>query len=94
MSSSHSQRINITLPAGLLKQVDRLVEHDYGNRSTIIRNALLEYVRQPNHKLIADPDSVNIAKMYQELKAEHEYLDPADAELIQFLYQQRMRRQS
>lgn len=92
MSSSHSQRINITLPPGLLKQVDRLVEHNYGNRSTIIRNALLDYVRQPSNKLIANPNSVNIAKLYRELKAEHPYLNPDDAELIQFLYEQRTKK--
>lgn len=90
MSSMYSQRITISLPAGLLQQVDRLADHSYGNRSIVIRNALLEFVRQPGNKLIADPDSVNIAKMHQELKAQHPYLNPDDAELIQFLYEQRL----
>lgn len=89
MSDSSSQKVTITLPAGLLKQVDRLAEHEYGNRSSVIRTALLQLVREPHNKLIADPDSVAIAKMYQELKSRHPYLDPNDTKLIQFLYEQK-----
>jgi hypothetical protein len=58
----------------------------------VIRAALLEFIRQPRNKLVADPDSVAIAKRYQELKAEHPFLNPDDSELIQFLYDQKVKK--
>lgn len=40
-----SKPINITIPVGLLKQVDELAKHDYTSRSDIIRQALLAKIR-------------------------------------------------
>ncbi len=90
MPDLSSRKVTITLPEVLLNQVDRLAQHDYGNRSSVIRMALLQFVRQPSNKLVADPDSVAVAKLYQQLKAEHPHLDPDDATLIRFLYEQKI----
>ena len=41
-----TQTINISLPTPLLKQVDQLAKEEYSTRSDLIRQALLEKVRQ------------------------------------------------
>jgi metal-responsive CopG/Arc/MetJ family transcriptional regulator len=89
MRPSLSKKLTITLPPALIEQIDRLALHDFASRSDIIRLAVLKYVREPQNKIIADPDSVAIAKMYEDIKGDHPYLDPNDAELIKFIYEQR-----
>ena len=85
-----SQRLTLSLPTALLEQIDRLAVHDYVGRSDIVRQALLKYIREPQNDLIANPDSVVIAKMYDYVKADHPYLDPSDVELIKFLHDQKI----
>lgn len=41
-----SQTVNISLPAPLLRQVDLIAKEEYSTRSDLIRQALLEKVRQ------------------------------------------------
>lgn len=45
MNKQRSQAINITVPRELLKKVDELAKHDYTSRSDIIRQALLDKIR-------------------------------------------------
>ena len=46
MNKQQSQAINITIPKELLVQVDNLAKQDYTSRSDIIRQALLDKLRQ------------------------------------------------
>jgi len=45
--SNSSQTVNVTIPKELLKQVDALAKRDYTSRSDVIRQALLQKIRQP-----------------------------------------------
>lgn len=47
MGKTKSQTVNITIPRELLKKVDSLADRDYTSRSDIIRQALLDKIRQP-----------------------------------------------
>lgn len=51
MSNVQSKAINITIPEELLRQVDALAVRDYTSRSDIIRQALLDRVRQSKKEL-------------------------------------------
>lgn len=44
--SNKSQTVNLTIPSELLKKVDALAKRDYTSRSDILRQALLDRVRQ------------------------------------------------
>lgn len=88
-----SQKLTISLPKGLVKKLDRLAKYDYVGRSQVIHAALLQYMRDPQNQLIAEPDSVSIAKLFEYIKDDHPYLDPTDKELIQFLYEQKINKE-
>jgi Arc/MetJ-type ribon-helix-helix transcriptional regulator len=59
MTTHKSQTVNITVPKELLKQVDALAKRDYTSRSDIIRQALLDKIRQPQLDEWGDPVSEN-----------------------------------
>lgn len=46
MSTNKSRVITLTLPEGLLVQIDVLAKKDFATRSDILRQAALAYVRQ------------------------------------------------
>ena len=48
---SISVRINLTIPRPLLERVDQAATQDYTNRSEIIRQALLWYLRPQGREL-------------------------------------------
>lgn len=41
-----TQTLNISLPKNLVKRVDEVAEREYKNRSELIREALLVYIRR------------------------------------------------
>lgn len=41
-----AQTLNISLPKNLVKRVDEVAEREYKNRSELIREALLVYIRR------------------------------------------------
>ncbi len=59
MKSTQSQTVNITIPKALLKQVDALAKRDYTSRSDVIRQALLQRIRQESGK---KPEVVFVGK--------------------------------
>lgn len=63
MKSTQSQTVNITIPKALLKQVDALAKRDYTSRSDVIRQALLQRIRQPKLDEWGDPVSENWQKI-------------------------------
>lgn len=88
-----SQKITIALPTELFIQVERLAAYTYSRPGTIIRQAVSEYVRDPQRAVIADPESGQVEKMYEYIKDSHPYLDPQDAVLIRLLYDLKIKEQ-
>jgi metal-responsive CopG/Arc/MetJ family transcriptional regulator len=81
-----NKKLTITLPSEMIRQIDNLVKYNLSNRSSVIRQAVWQYVRDPQYEIIANPDAVAVSKMYDYIKDDHPYLDPSDADLIKFLY--------
>jgi Arc/MetJ-type ribon-helix-helix transcriptional regulator len=44
MNSNYSKTITLTMPAGLLVQVDQLAKLKYATRSEVLRQAILAYI--------------------------------------------------
>ncbi|HEX7633108.1 MAG TPA: ribbon-helix-helix domain-containing protein [Candidatus Saccharimonadales bacterium] len=57
--TAKATRIQLTLPAGLLKLVDQAAEEDFTTRSDMIRMAILWYLRPQGRELNqADPEEI------------------------------------
>ncbi len=75
-------RITISLPPALIEQLDTLAKTDYAKRSTVIRLALLEYLRnRQTADDFAQPTETVIEKMHHEFPG----TPPNDIELLQFM---------
>lgn len=55
MADFETVRVNITLPAGLLKQLDEAAKGEYASRSDAVRMAVLDWIR-------SDPRRVKLAE--------------------------------
>ena len=78
MKSTQFKTVNITIPKELLKRVDALAVRDYTSRSDIIRQALLDKIRQPQLDEWGDPISENWQKVID--LREHGYPNGIPAE--------------
>lgn len=73
-----SIRINLAISRGLLEQVDDLSRRDYVSRSALIRQAIVEYLRQPSNAAILnakpgeDPLIENLRDYVKEFHPEEE----------------------
>lgn len=67
-NSSDSIRINITISKSLLKRVDEAAQQDYTNRSDLIRQSLLWYLR-PQGRDFDQADPEVIVRVLQQRKA-------------------------
>jgi metal-responsive CopG/Arc/MetJ family transcriptional regulator len=91
MTEPYTKKITITLPTQLIKQLDNLVLHDLSNRSAVIRQALWEYIRQPQNEIVANPESIPIKRMLEAIEEDFPDMDPNDHELIKFFYKQKVK---
>jgi len=86
-----SQKITVTLPRQLLKQLDNVALHDFASRSDVIRIALLDYLSQPTRQVIADPEAVAVDKMYERIKKDYPFINPHDKGLVRFYYEMKIK---
>jgi hypothetical protein len=75
-----SVKITIAINSELLNIIDYLAKRDYTTRSGILRQALIEFVRQPKNM----PKNESKSE-YEETINDHPYVDPADLVLLDIL---------
>ena len=54
MRHTTSKKVSLTVGSALLKQIDEAAIRNYTSRSGIVREALLQYIRDPNNNF--DPE--------------------------------------
>ncbi|HEX4774803.1 MAG TPA: ribbon-helix-helix domain-containing protein [Candidatus Saccharimonadales bacterium] len=91
---SYTRKITITIPAELLEQLDRPVRHELSTRSGVIRQAVWDYAHKPQNEVIANPDRLPIDHMFKAVEDDYPGLDPNNAALIKFFYEQKVRGQT
>ncbi len=84
-----SQRITITLPGQIVKEMDLWGRHVYASRSDVIRMALLNYLRQPERLVVTEPQKEALDKMFEQIKEFYPYLRRHDEEMVKFLYDEK-----
>jgi Arc/MetJ-type ribon-helix-helix transcriptional regulator len=97
-TSTSSRKINISLDEKLLRYIEELAVRDFANRSDIIRQAIVEYIRKSENKvqisertenLPTESSEESVMKLSEEaldkLRQEFSYVRPDDIELLQFL---------
>jgi hypothetical protein len=87
MQDFQSKRVSFTLSTRLLAMINNVADYNQISQSSVVRMALLDYMRKPENELVADPESIAIDKMYESLRDQHPYLDPGDKGLIKVLYE-------
>ena len=86
MDNLACRRICITIPPEMLRELDKLCDHYFTNRSSLIRRALAKLMDEPTNKAIINPENQVTALKYEIIKGEHPYLDPNDGAMIKMLY--------
>lgn len=89
MSEYSSKRICICLSPDMLKDIDKLSRRAMDSRSSIIRQAVTEFINKSINLNILHPNKETTALKYEILKENHPYLTRHDTDMINFLFDTR-----
>lgn len=79
-------KISVTLPPGLLAQVDSLARQRYSGRSAVIQSAVRDYIMREAPGLLRPADQRQPSRsMIERMRREFPDVRPDDIELLQLL---------